>query len=125
MKPVELLHVWLRDERRVGRLARVDRRNLFEFDAGFLGDDGVWGLAPAYDLTLSTGPGGEHWMTVVGEGRAPGPSHLLELGRRAGVVGAARILDEVTTALREWRTLAAGLDLSAASLRAVAAVLPR
>ena len=68
--PVELLRVGIRldgSTRPVGRLARVDRRILFEFDAS-----ATWRLAPAYDLTFSGGPGGEHWMTVAGEGRAPG-----------------------------------------------------
>lgn len=44
-----------------------------------------WRLAPAFDLTFSPGPGGEHHTTVAGEGRAPGREHLLELARRGGV----------------------------------------
>ncbi|HEY0396204.1 MAG TPA: type II toxin-antitoxin system HipA family toxin [Candidatus Elarobacter sp.] len=31
-------------------------------------DAGRWSLAPAYDLTFSGGPGGEHYLTVDGEG---------------------------------------------------------
>jgi serine/threonine-protein kinase HipA len=38
-----------------------------------------WKLAPCYDLTFSTGPGGEHQMDVEGEGRQPGRAHLLRL----------------------------------------------
>ena len=38
-----------------------------------------WKLAPCYDLTFSTGPGGEHQMDVEGEGRYPARDHLLRL----------------------------------------------
>ncbi len=33
--------------------------------------DGTWTPAPAYDLTFSTGPAGEHNLTLAGEGRNP------------------------------------------------------
>jgi len=38
-----------------------------------------WELAPCYDLTYNVGVGGEHQMTVSGEGRHPGLQHLLKL----------------------------------------------
>lgn len=41
--------------------------------------DMSWKLAPCFDLTFSTGPGGEHQMDIEGEGRAPGRTHLLKL----------------------------------------------
>ncbi len=44
-----------------------------------------WNLAPLFDLTYCEGPGGEHQTTVVGEGRAPGRRHLLEVARRGGL----------------------------------------
>lgn len=38
----------------------------------FLMDEtGVWKLAPAYDLTFSSDPGGEQSPLVLGEGRNP------------------------------------------------------
>ena len=43
-----------------------------------------WRLAPAYDLTFSPGPGGEHTMTVAGEGRQPGLEHILRIAEGAG-----------------------------------------
>ncbi|MCK5911518.1 MAG: type II toxin-antitoxin system HipA family toxin, partial [Caulobacter sp.] len=43
---------------------------------------GQWRLAPAYDLTYSAGPGGEHYLDVEGEGRNPTLEHALALGRR-------------------------------------------
>lgn len=46
---------------------------------------GAWTLAPAYDVTFSTGPRGEHHMDVEGEGAAPGREHLLSLAQKAGL----------------------------------------
>jgi serine/threonine-protein kinase HipA len=43
------------------------------------GSDGAWHLAPAYDLTFSDGPGGEHYLAVRGEGGDIGPEALASL----------------------------------------------
>nr|WP_314629088.1 type II toxin-antitoxin system HipA family toxin [uncultured Noviherbaspirillum sp.] len=45
----------------------------------------TWELSPCYDLTYCPGPGGEHQMTVAGEGRNPSKNHLLQLARTNGV----------------------------------------
>jgi serine/threonine-protein kinase HipA len=68
-------------------------------------DEGGWELAPAYDLIFSAGPGGEHTMTVAGEGRAPGRRQLLRLAVPAGLSesDAGAILDEVASAAARWR----------------------
>jgi serine/threonine-protein kinase HipA len=65
-----------------------------------LTDEGAWELAPAYDLVFAPGPGGEHTMTVAGEGRVPGRRHLLGLAGSAGLSSrdAQAILDEVAAA---------------------------
>jgi len=44
-----------------------------------------WKLAPAYDLTFSEGPRGEHQMDVCGEGAAPDKRDLLRLAAEAEV----------------------------------------
>ena len=49
-----------------------------------LGQDRRWRLAPAFDLTFSHGPMGQHHMDVCGEGAAVGRDHLLRLAGRAG-----------------------------------------
>lgn len=66
--------------------------------------DGEWVLAPAYDLTFSTGPGGEHTMTVAGEGRHPTRSHLERLAQTASLrtKEVKRVLEEVEVAVRAW-----------------------
>lgn len=70
--------------------------------------DGEWYLSPCYDLTFSSGPNGEQSTTVLGEGRAPGKSHLIELGHRAKISrkNIDHILDQTQTALSSWPQLA-------------------
>lgn len=50
-----------------------------------LGRDRRWRLAPAFDLTFSEGPMGQHHMDVCGEGRAVERGHLLRLASEGGV----------------------------------------
>ena len=44
-----------------------------------------WKLSPAYDLTFSSGPGGDHQMDVCGEGKNIGREHLLKLAEKTDV----------------------------------------
>lgn len=62
---------------------------------------GEWHLAPAYDLTVSDGPGGEHTMDIAGEGKAPGRADALRLAAQTGIRPkvAVRILEEVCDGL--------------------------
>ena len=61
---------------------RDDHARNFEW---LLSRDRRWRLAPAFDLTFSNGPRGQHTMTIAGEGRAPMRGHLLALARSAGM----------------------------------------
>jgi len=73
--------------------------------AFMLNERNEWRLAPAYDLTFTYGPGGEHTMTVAGEGRAPQRTHILSVAEGAGISRkkAVEIIDEVASALSEWQ----------------------
>jgi serine/threonine-protein kinase HipA len=53
--------------------------------AFIMNHDGEWALSPAYDLIYSSGPGGEHSMTVLGEGKAPGKTDVCRLGEIHGI----------------------------------------
>ncbi|GHU11875.1 toxin HipA [Betaproteobacteria bacterium] len=44
-----------------------------------------WLLAPAFDLTFSAGPGGQHHMDYCGEGSSITSTHLLRLAAEGGV----------------------------------------
>lgn len=72
--------------------------------AFLMDEQGVWRVAPAYDLTFAPGPGGEHTMTVAGEGRQPGRAHLLRLAQGAGLSpgDAIRMMGEVKDVVAEW-----------------------
>jgi serine/threonine-protein kinase HipA len=89
-------------------------------NVSFLLEDatGQWTLAPAYDLTFSSGPGGEQSMTVMGEGKSPGPVHLRALAKKHGLRNGAPILAEVLDAIAAWpqHAEAAGLTKKAAKL---------
>lgn len=50
-----------------------------------LGRDRRWRLAPAFDLTFSQGPMGQHHMDVCGQGAAIERDHLLRLAKEGGV----------------------------------------
>ena len=77
--------------------------------------DGDWRLAPAYDLTFSNGPGGEHYLAVEGEGRTPTRTQVVTLGRRHGLSDQtiAEIIDMVRDALADWPVIAMELGVTA------------
>jgi serine/threonine-protein kinase HipA len=76
--------------------------------AYLMDDKGEWRLAPAFDLTFSHGPGGEHYMAVVGEGRDITCAHVEALGARHGIAAKriTMILDEVRAAVADWAVFA-------------------
>jgi serine/threonine-protein kinase HipA len=68
----------------------------------FLMDDaGEWRLAPAYDLTRSEGPGGEHTTDVAGKGKDITRSDMLKVADAAGIDSATanEILEQVEEAV--------------------------
>ncbi|MGP4691966.1 type II toxin-antitoxin system HipA family toxin [Agrobacterium cavarae] len=75
---------------------------------------GRWSLAPAYDLTFSSGPGGEHSAAVAGEGRAPGMTHLLAVSRGASISDhdARQVIEQVRDAVDRWPQFAEEVRLS-------------
>lgn len=89
-------------------------------NVSFLLDDatGQWTLAPAYDLTFSSGPGGEQSMTIMGEGKSPGVEQLRALAKKHSLKTGAAVLAEVEAAVAAWAAHAdeAGLAKKAAKL---------
>ncbi|MGC9369417.1 MAG: type II toxin-antitoxin system HipA family toxin [Paracoccaceae bacterium] len=65
---------------------------------------GSWRLSPAYDVSFSDGPGGEHHLAVAGEGRRPGRKHIEAVGRALGMKPAAiaALVDPVRAAIADW-----------------------
>jgi serine/threonine-protein kinase HipA len=77
---------------------------------------GNWRLAPAFDLTFSNGPGGEHYMAVLGEGRSITREHVEMLGKTHGIPVKRVIaaINDVRSALADWPSYArdAGVGVS-------------
>lgn len=88
---------------------------------------GEWSLSPAYDLTFSTGPGGEHTTTVAGEGKTPTIAQLHQVANTAGLSRqrAAEIIDHVQTAMSQWRHIASEAGVSRKTADAVSSALVR
>jgi serine/threonine-protein kinase HipA len=75
---------------------------------------GQWRLAPAYDLTYSSGPGGEHYLAVRGEGRNITREHVLALGAIHGLSSQTitSIIDQIRAATNQWTQLAASVGVA-------------
>lgn len=84
--------------------------------AYLMDDRGNWRLAPAFDLTFSNGPGGEHYMAVLGEGRNITREHVEKLGKNHGIPVKRVIaaINDVRAALADWPSYArdAGVGVS-------------
>lgn len=101
---------------------RDDHAKNFSF---LMDDKGSWNVSPAYDLTFSGGPGGEHSTTVMGEGKRPGKEHLLMLAKKVGIAKplANSIIDEVKEAVQQWPIHAEEAGLTKASKKIIADVI--
>jgi serine/threonine-protein kinase HipA len=73
-----------------------------------LGEDGAWVLSPAYDITFSAGPGGEHALSVQGEGKNPSLDHIRAVARNVGVGEkvATAAVEQVSAAVGRWPAFA-------------------
>lgn len=86
---------------------------------------GTWHLAPAYDLTFSSGPGGEHCTTIMGHGTHITQEHLLQLAtaNRIDTNKAHIILEEVREAIAKWPDFAEQTGVSKTSKQNIGRVL--
>ena len=98
---------------------RDDHARQFSF---IMTRDGGWRLAPAYDLTWSPGPGGQHSTSVLGHGRDVARERLVELGRKADLERgeASEIIQRVENAVSGWTSLAREYGVGRDSTREVA-----
>lgn len=125
---------WLtRDQREVERVVRWHAFNVLSHNrddhpkniAFQLDDAGSWRLTPFYDLTWSDGPGGEHWFTIDGQGKAPTLGHLVRAASRAGVDEATvrRIAAEVRDGLASFERDALALAIPPGRVRSLVTIL--
>jgi len=82
--------------------------------AFLMGADGKWKLSPAYDLTMSNGPGGEHSLDVAGNGRNPGVREIMAVAKEASIPErvAKDVVDQVRSAIARWPQFAKEVGLS-------------
>ena len=103
---------------------RDDHARQFSF---MMERDGTWRLAPAYDLTWSSGPGGEHSSSVLGHGKNITREHLIKLGEKAGMKkpDSIKVIECTRAAISKWELFAGTHGVSRQSTHMVAAALAR
>lgn len=84
---------------------RDDHAKNFSF---LMDKNGKWKVSPAYDLTFSSGPVGQHSTTILGEGKNPTIDHVLKLAEMVSIKKkqAKEIVDEVRTSISKWNKFA-------------------
>ncbi len=103
---------------------RDDHAKNFTF---LMNEQGLWKLAPAYDLTFSSGPGGEQSTMVMGEGRSPQTSHLIKLGQelRLSKQVIEGTIDRTKNALLRWQELASNHHVSKTNIQLIDKIINR
>ena len=132
----DLMKVTLALTRSQADVLRVFRRMAFNIAAHVRDDHaknfafvmdgaGNWSLSPAYDLSFATGPGGEHTMTVLGEGRSPTREHALRLTTQFGVKPseAADAIGQVNDAIANWPRFASAATCTKKTAKAISSHL--
>jgi serine/threonine-protein kinase HipA len=81
-----------------------------------------WQLAPAFDLTFSGGVNNQHTTAIAGQGN-PELSALQQVAKGAGIKHAKQIMDEVYTAVSQWRRFASEQGVTPDVMDAYAAAI--
>lgn len=88
---------------------RDDHAKNFSF---LMQTDGIWRVAPSYDLTFSYGPGGEHSTTYLGNGKNPSSQSLLELAKKHNIKDAQIIIDDIKSVVSNFKSYAKDVKLN-------------
>jgi serine/threonine-protein kinase HipA len=101
---------------------RDDHSKNFSF---LMDKDGKWKVSPAYDLTFSSGPVGQHSTTILGEGKNPSISHMLKIAEIVSIKPktALTIIDEVKAVVSKWDKFADKSKVSSKSSKNIAVTL--
>ncbi len=101
---------------------RDDHSKNFSF---LMDKNGKWKTSPAYDLTFSSGPMGQHCTTILGEGKNPQIFHFLKLAQIVAIKkqDALEIIDEVKAAISKWSFFADKAEVSNKSSKNIETVL--
>lgn len=99
---------------------RDDHSKNFAF---LMNAQGVWSLAPAYDLTFSSSSQGYHSTACAKNYVDPGRKELLELANIFSINKAEETIDEVKAIIDNWRMYAEMTGVSEGSIKTIAASL--
>ncbi len=88
---------------------------------------GEWSLSPAYDLIYAPGPGGEHSLTVLGEGQAPSRTEVFKLGEMHGIKKKtiSQVVESVSEAVNDFKKYADVAGVSRATFKKINAKIQR
>jgi serine/threonine-protein kinase HipA len=105
--------------RMVFNVLAINRDDHTKQHALLLDRDGAWRLSPAYDLTLASGPGNEHYLAVNRRGRDVRRRDLVAVGDAQSISArdASAIIDEVAVAIEELPSIAGDFGVTSATLR--------
>ena len=95
---------------------RDDHAKNFSF---LMDEKGVWRFSPVYDVTFSSGPGGEHSTMYLGEGKNPTKEHLLALAKKHLLKNGETVLQEVYETVMGWDKFAKLADISTKTKKSV------
>ena len=95
---------------------RDDHAKNFSF---LMNNKGLWKLSPAYDLTFSYGPGGEHSTTYLGEGKNPNKQTLLILAKKHNIDGADKIIKKLEDIIANFNAYAQKVDLNKTTINKI------
>ena len=103
---------------------RDDHSKNFSF---LMNAEGVWSVSPAYDLTFSSGPSGEHSTMVMGEGMRPKQEHLLQLAHIGNIKKdkALDIINQVKNSVLQWSVFAEAAGVSKRQTQSIDEILNR
>jgi hypothetical protein len=103
---------------------RDDHSKNFSF---LMDSAGTWTVSPAYDLTFSSGPAGEHSSMVMGEGKSPTQNHLLKLANIGNIKKekALEMIHQVLKATQKWHECADKAGVSRVQTQNIAKFLAR
>ncbi len=78
-----------------------------------MNEQGLWKLSPAFDLTYSFGPGGEHSTSVAGHGKNITRAHILQVAQTGGISSkiAQRCIDDAMVAAKGMNRLVRDLPI--------------
>jgi len=88
---------------------RDDHAKNFSF---LMDEKGAWRVSPAYDITFSFGPGGEHSTMYLNEGKNPTKEHLKNLAKKYGIKKYDKIIDEVISGVVKFKSIANDVGVS-------------